>query len=91
MSTINLSQSHSMGTSGARTAVEKVADQLKQKLGADYHWEDDTLKFDGGGASGTIDVQPEEVRVEIELGMLLSAMKGTVKKQAQGYLDQYLK
>ena len=91
MSTINLSRSHSMGTSAARTAVERVADQLKQKLGADYHWEDNTLKFDGSGASGAIDVQPEEVHVEIKLGMLLSAMKGMVKEQARGYLDKYLK
>ena len=90
MSTINISRSHSMGTSDARSAVEKVADQLKQKIGADYHWDDDTLRFKGGGANGTIEVEPSTVHVQIKLGMLLSAMKGMVKSQAEGYLDEYL-
>lgn len=91
MSTINISRSHSMGRTAARTAVEKVAEQLEDKLGASYRWEQDTLRFNGGGAKGQIEVEPETVRVEIKLGMLLSAMKGMVKKQAEGYLDEYLK
>ena len=91
MSTINISRSHSMGKSEARTAVEKVAEQLKDKLGASYQWNQDTLQFNGSGAKGQIEVEPEEVHVHIKLGMLLGSMKGMVKKQAEGYLDEYLR
>ena len=89
MSDIDISRSHSLGLEKGRSAVEKVAEQLEDRLGVDSHWENNTLQFNGGGADGHIKVESDTVHVQIKLGMLLRSMKGMVKKQAEGYLDQH--
>jgi putative polyhydroxyalkanoate system protein len=56
----------------------------------DYHWDDNILRFDGSGADGHIEVEPDAVHVAINLSMFLSPMQGRVKEEAEDYLDRYL-
>ncbi len=90
MPSIELQHKHSLTVPVAKQKVEAIAVQLKNRLGVDYHWEGDTMKFARPGAHGSIVVQEHEVIVSIELGMMLSPFKGEVQKQLQGYLDQEL-
>lgn len=90
MADIELTRSHSLGIDGGRDAVKRVARKLEENLSVDSHWEGHTLQFEGHGAEGTIDVHPGRVDVAIELGLMLRAMKGWIRSEAESYLDEYL-
>jgi putative polyhydroxyalkanoate system protein len=90
MADIELSRAHSLGVDGGRDAVTQVARKLEHTLSVDCRWEGNTLQFEGHGAEGTIDVQPERVDVAIELSFMLRAMKGWIRSEAESYLDEYL-
>ena len=90
MADIEITRSHSLGTSGARTAVEKVADKLHEKLNVETNWAGDVLHFEGNGADGRIEVRESEVHLALELNLLLKSMKGWIEQEAQNYLDKYL-
>jgi len=87
---IDLTRSHSLGLDGGRDAVEQVARELHDDLEVDYHWDEDTLRFDGGAADGRIEVREKQVTVAINLSMFLKPMKGRVESEAERYLDRHL-
>jgi putative polyhydroxyalkanoate system protein len=90
MAQIDIAHPHTMGREKARKAVGAIADDLRNRLQVDYHWEGDELLFNRPGATGRIDVDDENVRVRIDLGMFLAPMKGVVESQIRNYLDQHL-
>ncbi|PEN13016.1 polyhydroxyalkanoic acid system protein [Longibacter salinarum] len=90
MADIEISRSHSLGTSGARTAVEKVASKLHEKLNVDTEWQGDTLHFEGNGANGNIEVKEQHVYLALNLNFVLKSMKGWIRNEAEKYLDKYL-
>ncbi|MFB6249098.1 MAG: polyhydroxyalkanoic acid system family protein [Salinibacter sp.] len=90
MPDIELTRSHSLGLDGGREAVERVAQQLKSDLEVDYRWDDDTLRFDGSGADGTIEVEADAVRIAISLSAFLRPLQGRIEEEAGRYLDQHL-
>lgn len=91
MASIHLVQPHNLGKAQARTKVEDVAQQVKNRLGADYHWEGDSLKFDRSGVKGSIQVEDKDVVVDVDLGLMLGAFKGQIESQIKGYLQDTLK
>lgn len=90
MSKIHIQRRHNLGKAEARTMVEGIARQMKSKLQIEYRWSGDQLQFDRPGAKGTIDVEESLVTVDIELGLMLTAFKGMVEDQVNGYLDQHI-
>jgi putative polyhydroxyalkanoate system protein len=90
MATIDVRRSHDIGKEAARKAAEQIAQKLKDKLSVTYRWEGDDLRFERTGASGRIRVTDTEVRVEVDLGFLLKAMKGKVESKVHQYLDEAL-
>lgn len=90
MSKIKVTRRHAIGAKKARTAVDKLASSLRDELDADYHWEGSTLQFTRTGASGHIDVSDDDVKVEIKLSVLLSPLKGKIKKTIEDEMDKYL-
>lgn len=90
MAVIKLQRDHSLGLEAARERVEGIASQLHEQLDAEYHWEGDTLKFSRSGASGHILVSDSAVEIEVKLGMLLSALKGTVESTLNEELNKRL-
>lgn len=90
MADIELTRSHSKGLDVGRAAVERVAQQLESDLEVDYQWDDDTLRFDGAGADGTIEVEADAVQVAINLSAFLRPLQSRIKDEAAEYLDRYL-
>jgi putative polyhydroxyalkanoate system protein len=90
MATIDIVRSHKLGRAEARKAVNKLAAEISKKLDAKTRWEGDTLEFNRSGAKGTIDVDDKKLRINVELGLMLSAMRGMIEKEINSYLDQYL-
>ena len=91
MATIHVHRSHTLGLAAARHEVEQIAIQLKEKLQATYFWEGDRLKFERTGADGIIDVTEKDVDVKLDLGFMLTPMKGMIQKKIEEYLDSRLR
>lgn len=91
MATIDIEHPHSMGKERARQAVEGIADDLRKRLQVEYHWEGNDLLFNRPGATGRIDIGEQKVHVHVDLGLLLSPMKGIVESQIKEYLEGHLR
>jgi len=80
MAIIHIKQRHELTHDEARKRIEKVAEDLKHKLNADYQWDGDSLRFKRSGASGSIDLSDDQIELKIKLGMLLAPMKPKIER-----------
>ncbi len=79
MANIHIKRAHKLARDEARARIEKIAEDLANKLDAEYAWQGDSLHFKRTGASGCIDVGDDFVECNVKLGMLLAPMKGRVE------------
>jgi len=91
MATIDIKRPHSLGKDKAKEAAQAVADRLKEKLDIKYRWDGDTLKFERTGASGSIACTATDVRVQVDLNIMLRPMKGKIEEKVNQYLGEYMK
>ncbi|WPC05552.1 polyhydroxyalkanoic acid system family protein [Pseudomonas benzenivorans] len=91
MTRIDVERSHNLGREVAREKAEQLAERLAREFDVRYRWSGDTLEFKRSGADGRIEVGEDRVRVELKLGLLLSAMGGSIKRQIEEALDKNLK
>lgn len=91
MANIHIKRNHNLDRAAARAKVEELAKSLQDKLGANYHWDGDCLRFTRTGASGFIDVSREgEVEVDVKLGLVLRPMKGMIENSINEGFDTAL-
>lgn len=90
MARINVERSHHLGRSAVRAKAEQLAERLAREYDVRYQWRGDTLEFKRSGADGQIEVSDDKVNVEVKLGLLLSAMSGSIKREIEKALDEYL-
>ncbi|MGE8496687.1 MAG: polyhydroxyalkanoic acid system family protein [Pseudomonas sp.] len=91
MANINIERPHSLGREGAREKAEQLAERLAREYDVRYRWNGDTLEFKRSGADGSIVVGEDRVQVQLKLGLLLSAMSGSIKREIEQVLDKSLK
>jgi len=87
MANIHIEKDHHLGLENARAQVEELARSLKNELQADYEWKGNRLVFERSGASGTIDVGPDHIDLNIELGLAFSMIKGVIEERINRRLD----
>lgn len=90
MARIKVERPHSLGREGARAKAEQLAERLAREYDVRYRWVGDCLEFKRSGADGKIEVSDDRVRVELNLGLLLSAMGGSIKREIEKTLDDSL-
>lgn len=90
MARIHVERSHQLGKAAVREKAEQLAERLAREYDVRYQWRGDTLEFSRSGADGRIEVSDDRVNVEVKLGLLLSAMGGSVKREIEKALDEYL-
>ena len=88
MPSIDIKRSHSLPLADARAKVQRVADHIASRFDVACGWEGNTLKFQRSGVDGQIKVGAKQVHVVAELGFLLSALRGTVEREVNRYLDE---
>jgi putative polyhydroxyalkanoate system protein len=87
MSNIHIKRRHRVPRDELRKRVERLAQDLKAKLNADYAWKGDSLRFKRSGASGSIDIAEDAIELNIKLGLMLSPMKGKIEESIKKNLD----
>lgn len=91
MARIIVERTHTLGREAAREKAEQLAAKLASDFGAHCEWQGDVLEVRRSGADGRIEVEDDRVRVQLNLGLLLSAMGGSVQAQIEHALDKALK
>ena len=92
MATIELEKNHALGKDEARKKAEELADKMKEKIGIEWAWVGDSIKFEAKsgaakGAKGKVDVTDTLMRVEVDLPFMLRPLKGMVESKIKEKLD----
>jgi putative polyhydroxyalkanoate system protein len=95
MATIDVRRSHALPKDEARKRAEDFATSMENRFDLDWRWEGDRILFEAPrgtakGTKGSVDVSEREVRVQIDLPLLLRMMKGTIESKVAEKLGQLL-
>jgi putative polyhydroxyalkanoate system protein len=96
MATIDIRRNHTLERDTVRQRAEELARSMETKIGIRWRWDGDLIRFEAPsgaakGTSGTVSVDPKNVRVEVDLPFLLRAIKGTVESRINQKLDEVLR
>jgi len=89
MPNIDIRRPHHLSVPEARAVVDRVAAGMQARFGMTGQWQDNAFRFSRSGAKGTITVGEDDVHVLVELGFLLSAMKGMIDQEIRQKLDEH--
>ncbi len=95
MATIDVRRNHTLSKEEARKRAEALAASMQTRFDLDWRWDGDRIVFEAPrgaakGTKGSVEVSDREVRVQIDLPLLLRVMKGTVESKVQEKLGQVL-
>lgn len=88
MASISIVKKHGLTHAQAKQAADKVAQDLRQRFHLEYRWEGDRIAFSRPGLSGDLNVGHDEVRLDCQLGFLLSALKGPIEAEVHKEFDR---
>jgi len=89
LSTISIRRRHSLSHDEARAAGEHVAQRLRREHGLHYEWRDDTIHFSAPGVDGTLHITPKTVRLDAELGFLMSLVRSRIEHEIDASFAKY--
>jgi len=87
MADIDIKRSHNLGLKAARVAADKMAEHLGKKFGLEGEWEGNTLAFQRPGVTGSLAIDERDLRLVVNLGLLLKMMKPSIEGAVQHELD----
>ena len=90
MPDIYIERDHELPPDELRETVEKLAQDLQEKEGLEYGWEEDTLWLKRSGVAGRISVTPEKLTVAADLSMLFRPFRGRITQEIEAKLDELL-
>ncbi len=91
MSTFTLKRGHAMAPDRLKAEMQALADQLVEKFGGSCQWQGDEIHYHySGGLRARVDCQPQEVVVEVELGMMMSLFRGRIESEVRDYLERHI-
>ena len=74
MAKISVERAHTLGKEAAREKADKLAKKLNEQYGLEPQWSGDTLNLKRSGVKGEVHVADDSIRVDVELGLMMSAM-----------------
>lgn len=91
MAKISLRKKHSKPQSEVRAMVDELARSLGKRYDATTRWESDSaVLIKHSRLNGRLEIYEDEVVVEVKLGMLAGAFKGTIESELRRALDEKL-
>ncbi|MBP5072929.1 polyhydroxyalkanoic acid system family protein [Pseudomonas chlororaphis] len=90
MARISVERAHCLGKEAAREKADQLAQKLADQYGLEPQWSGDTLNLKRSGVKGAVQVGDDSIRVDVELGLLMSAMSGMIKSEIEKALDKAL-
>lgn len=95
MATIEIKRTHALALEEAKRRAEDLAKSMQARFEIVWQWEGDTIRFHAPkgtakGTKGEVAVTASDVRVEIDLPLMLRVMKGTIEQKVQEKLEKLL-
>jgi len=90
MADIKVVRKHRLTVAQAKKIAQKTADDLASEYDLASEWQGDTLRFSRSGVNGAMAVSASEIRLDVKLGMLLSAFKSRIEQHIEHRLDELL-
>lgn len=90
MADINVQRKHQLSLPDIRAKASELADQLASKFGGEHEWEGDNLNYKLTGIDACIACTTEDIVVDIKLGMMMAALRGTIETEVGNLLDKLL-
>ncbi len=91
MSTISISRPHHLPHDAAIAAANKVVEGLAKKYGIRSEWRGDVLHINGSGVSGTLEVTPSNLALNLSLGMMVAMFKSAIVESIEARLGEVLR
>jgi putative polyhydroxyalkanoate system protein len=88
MSDIAIRRRHRLPFERARELAERVAAALRERFDLHYQWDKDALHFRRDGVRGTLTVARREIRIDAQLGFLLSLAQPQIEREILSQLDR---
>ena len=90
MSKILIEKNHNMDELQLQDLIERLGKKLKDKFGGDYQLESNLVHYTYHVADAKISFDKSMVKVEVKLGLLMSAIRGKIELEINSYLDDYI-
>lgn len=90
MPSISIRRRHKLSHKKAKAAAEEIALDLEKRFELAHEWDGDRIAFERPGLSGTLHVGKTELRLDVELSLLLLALKGPIEREIHKQLDAVL-
>ena len=83
MPNISIRRRHNLDHKKAKAAAQKIARDLGKRFDLEHEWDGDQVRFERPGLSGNMHVGKSEVRLDVELSLLLLPLKGPIEQAIQ--------
>jgi putative polyhydroxyalkanoate system protein len=70
--------------------AQSIADDIRRDYGVRSTWKGDTLHFDGAGARGSLQVTAKEMVLEVQLGLMLFALRDSIVARIERIFDEQI-
>lgn len=92
MPKINLSRNHSLPADVIKQRLTELGSKMQEKYQAKTSWSDDkTLNVKGPGVEGKLVIGGDKVDVNLDLGFMLSPLKGKIEETLGRELEKLTK
>lgn len=88
MARLSVAKKHHLSHQQAKSAAQKVADDLKERFELGYEWQGDAIVFERPGLSGEMHISRNEVRLDCELGLVLSLLRPKLEAEIHKEFDK---
>jgi putative polyhydroxyalkanoate system protein len=89
MALIAIAKEHHLSLKKAKEAAEKVAADLHKRFDLEYQWKGNAIEFRRSGLTGALRVGKDNVRLDCELGFMLSLLKPTIETEVHKQFNKY--
>ena len=89
MATLEIAKTHALSHKDAKEAAEKIAEDLNKRFDLEYCCNGDAIEFERPGLTGQLHVGKKEVRLNCELGFLLSMLKPKIEDVVHRDFDKF--
>lgn len=90
MSRIRIRRRHAMDHEHALRVADELAREMTAHYDFEWHWEGERLKLRRTGLRGEVGVYPNEIGVDLELGMMLRPLRGRIEQEVVREMEAIL-
>jgi putative polyhydroxyalkanoate system protein len=90
VSKVTIRRAHSLSSREALRLAKSVAADIGEDYGVKCSWKGDTMELVGPGVRGTLQLNPKEMVLDLQLGIMLFVLRDSIVAQIERRFDQVL-